>query len=318
MVAVSVVIPVFNNADSIKQSVECVLDHLRKFLDVTPEVVLVDDGSTDHSWAMCAELASLHPETVRAVRLSRNFGQVSALSAGLARASGDAVVVMSADLQDPIELISEMVRAWESGTDVVIAHRSSRHDDLMSRVFSRIAYRVAKTGNDQMPEGGFDYFLMSRRAVDVLNSYASRHRFLQGDVLWMGFPTLFIPYERQARVHGKSGWTLRKKAKYFTDLVLDSSYAPIQVMSRLGLLVAAAGLIYALVIVIAYLVNETPFPGWAPIMVTLLIIGGTLMMMLGISAEYLWRIYDEVKSKPLFVVQEEVGNSPLKDGQEFL
>ena len=126
------------------------------------------------------------------------------------------------------------------------------------------------------------------------------------------------PAERRERPHGKSGWTLKKKIKYFTDLLLDSSYAPIQLMSRLGLVVAAAGLIYAIVIVVAYLLNETPFPGWAPIMVTLLVLGGTIMIMLGISGEYLWRIYDEIKAKPLFVVQDVVGRGRSRDERESL
>ena len=316
MVTVSVVLPVFNNEGSIRECVERTIDSLSCDPSIEPEIVLVEDGSADGSWAICEELAGQYAHAVRAVRLSRNFGQVNALSAGLLRASGDAVVVMSADLQDPIELMTEMIHAWRQGTDVVVAHRSARHDDVMSRVFSRLAYRVARSGNHLMPEGGFDYFLLSRRAVDVLNSYASRHRFLQGDVLWMGLPTLFIPYERRERPHGRSGWTLGKKLKYFTDLVLDSSYAPIQVMSRLGILVAAAGLIYAIVIVAAFLLNETPFPGWAPLMVTLLVIGGTIMIMLGISGEYLWRIYDEIKSKPLFVVQDEVGRGATNNRHE--
>lgn len=307
MTVVSVVVPVFNNEGSIKETVQRAVIQLSSDPTIQAEVVLVEDGSIDRSWDICQQLVLEYPDVVLAVKLSRNFGQVNALSAGLARASGEAVVVISADLQDPVDLISEMVRAWRQGTDVVIAHRRSRHDGVLSRIFSRIAYRIAKGGNDQMPEGGFDFFLLSRRAVDVLNSYVTRHRFLQGDVLWMGFPALFIPYERQERQHGKSGWTLGKKLKYFTDLVLDSSYAPIQFMSRLGFLVAVAGLIYAIVIVVAFLLNQTPFPGYAPIMITLLFLGGTIMIMLGIIGEYLWRIYDEIKSKPLFVVQEEAG-----------
>jgi dolichol-phosphate mannosyltransferase len=134
-------------------------------------------------------------------------------------------------------------------------------------------------------------------------SLKGHHRFFQGDILWMGLPTSLIPYTRERRSYGKSGWTFAKKFKYFTDLVLDSSYLPIRIMSGLGIAVASLGLIYAFIILIAWFRSQTPFSGWAPIMVTLLVIGGLLMTMLGVIGEYIWRIYDEVKNKPLYVIE---------------
>jgi len=145
---------------------------------------------------------------------------------------------------------------------------------------------------------------MSRRALDILLSFPSRHRFLQGDILWLGLPMSFIPYARRARPHGRSTWNFSRKFKYFTDLLLDSSFVPIQLMSRLGFLIAFLGILYAVVIVFARLANETPWPGWAPIMVTLLIVGGLIMVMLGVIGEYLWRIYDDIKGRPRYVVAE--------------
>lgn len=304
---VSVVIPVFQNEQSVRESVTRILDQEANVEGVSLDVLLIEDGSTDQSWEVCQELTHQFPAQVSAIRLSRNFGQVRAISAGLENARGDAVVVISADLQDPISLIPEMIAAWKRGNDVVIAHRADRQDRLTSRMSSRIAYRVARQGGTTMPVGGFDYFLLSRRAVDTYNSYPSQHRFLQGDVLWMGFPALFIPYTRASRPHGKSTWTFGKKLKYFTDLLLDSSYWPIQFMSRLGIIIAAAGIVYAAIVTAAYFLNQTPFPGWAPIMVTLLVVGGIIMVMLGIVGEYVWRILDELKGKPLYIISEERG-----------
>lgn len=313
---VSVVIPVFQNEDSVRESVSRILAEETNSEGVSLDVLLVDDGSTDKSWEVCQTLASEFPSKVSALRLSRNFGQVRAISAGLENAVGDAVIVISADLQDPTSLIPEMVSAWQRGNDVVIAHRADRQDRLSSRISSRIAYRVARQGGTTMPIGGFDYFLLSRRAVDTYNSYPSQHRFLQGDVLWMGFPALFIPYSRANRPHGKSTWTFGKKLKYFTDLLLDSSYWPIQFMSRLGFIVAAAGIAYAAIVTAAYFLNQTPFPGWAPIMVTLLVVGGIIMVMLGIVGEYVWRILDELKGKPLYIVSERRGLIAREFGQD--
>ena len=154
-----------------------------------------------------------------------------------------------------------------------------------------------------MPEGGFDFVLMSRRAVDLMLSFKGHHRFFQGDVLWSGLDTALIPYEREERQHGKSGWTFGKKFKYFTDLILDSSYWPIQFMSRAGVFVASLGILYSIVIVVAWLVNRTPFSGWAPMMITQLVVGGMIMVMLGVIGEYLWRIYDDIRERPDYVIK---------------
>jgi glycosyltransferase involved in cell wall biosynthesis len=247
------------------------------------------------------------PERISGIRFSRNFGQLSAISAGLRAAHGDCVAVMSADLQDPAELLVDMFEKWRNGFDVVIAHRIGRDDDLLSRSFSKIAYTFAKRSIPNMPSGGFDFFLLDKEAVGLLNSFQGRHRFFQGDILWLGLPTEFVGYRRQKRTHGKSGWTFNRKFKYFVDLVLDSSFAPIQFMSRLGILTALIGVVYAAVVIVAYFREQTPFEGWTPIMVTLLIVGGLIMSMLGLIGEYLWRIYDEIKARPTYVVDGVIG-----------
>ena len=302
---VSVVVPVYGNQATVAETLTQIMAVHRSALPHTDlEVVFVDDGSPDGSWGELGRLMAANAGTVVLVRLSRNFGQLSAILAGYGIARGDAVITISADLQDPVDIIPEMVRQWEAGQDVVVAHRSGREDDALSVWFSSIAYGFARWANPRMPRGGFDYVLLSRRATDLINTFRGRHRFFQGDILFLGFPTTFIPYNRRRRTQGRSGWTVRKKLTFFVDLVLDSSYLPIRAMTALGFVTASTGLLYASIVTIGWLLDSTPFPGFAAIMVAMLLIGGLIMVMLGIIGEYLWRIYDDVKARPLYVIDE--------------
>jgi dolichol-phosphate mannosyltransferase len=304
---ISYVVPVFRNRDTVAETCSRILDtRERCFPHLDIEIVLVDDGSQDGTWEELELVQKARPEHVTLIKLSRNFGQVCAILAGYKAARGDAIITISADLQDPVAIMAQMVANWEKGQEIVIAHRESRQDDAASTIFSRIAYGFARRANPRIPVGGFDYLLLSRRATTLLTSFKGRHRFFQGDVLWMGLPTTFIPYAREKRKLGKSTWTFAKKFKYFTDLMLDSSYLPIRAMSGMGFVTAGAGLLYAMVIVIAWFRGQSPFLGWAPIMVTILFVGGMIMMMLGIIGEYLWRIFDDVKERPLYVVERQV------------
>lgn len=313
---ISVVIPVFGNSGSIDETCRQILEvRGESFPHLDIEVVFVDDGSKDGSWKELERVKADNPRQVSLLKLSRNFGQISAILAGYEAARGDAIITVSADLQDPIALMARMVSFWEGGQEIVIANRESRNDDVTPTYFSKIAYYFARRANPLIPKGGFDYLLLSRRATTILRSFKGRHRFFQGDVLWVGLPTTFIPYVREKRKHGKSGWTFAKKFKYFTDLMLDSSYFPIRAMSGFGFLTASAGILYAIVIVIAWFRGETPFEGWAPIMITLLVIGGLIMMMLGMIGEYLWRIYDDVKQRPLFIVETHLPASDMPSSQ---
>jgi dolichol-phosphate mannosyltransferase len=300
---VSVVIPVFRNAESLPQLYdELMRVASTRFPSCGFEIVFVDDGSDDNSWAVICEFRDVDPAHVSAHRLSRNFGQLSAMVAGYRLARGDAVVSISADLQDPTELIGDMVERWLAGDDIVIANRAGRTDGKLSATTSRLAYWYARRSTPQIPEGGFDYFLMSRRGIDLLLQFKGRFRFLQGDILWLGLPTSFIPYVRRERLHGKSAYSFAKRLSNFADLVLDSSYGPIKATSRAGFVVAILGFAYLLTIIIDWLAGGTPFNGWAPIMVTLLILNGMTMMILGVIGEYLWRIYDQVRERPMHVV----------------
>lgn len=304
MKTISYVVPVFHNEGTLEATWTSIAalfsTELREY---QYELIFVDDGSKDASWQEICSIRERDPR-VLTVRLSRNFGQLAAIIAGLQIARGDATINLSADLQDPIELSAQMVRSWETGNEIVIAYRSDREDPLGARLFSRLAYGALRLSNAAIPAGGFDYVLMGRTALSDFLRYRGRNRFFQGDVLWSGRTTAFIPYVRRARRVGRSQYSFGKKLKLFLDFLLDGSYLPIRLMSALGFCVATAGVVYAALISISWIFEATPFPGWAPIMVAMLVIGGTIMVMLGVIGEYLWRILDEIKDKPLFVVAE--------------
>ena len=267
------------------------------------EFVFIDDGSDDGS---LQELLAIRQRdaTVRIISFTRNFGQMAAILAGLKASTGDLVLHLSADLQDPVDLIPRMVRQFEAGSEVVVAHRENRDDRLTSQLTSRLFYRIIRLSLPDIPSGGFDYVLMARKVVDAFNSIEVRNRFFQGDLLWLGYRTSFIPYTRAKRRYGRSQYTFAKRLKNSIDAILDSSYLPIRFISLVGVLTALTGFLYAVDIVYARLRHNIPATGLAPIMILVLVIGGLLMLMLGIIGEYVWRIYDEVKGKPNYIVRQ--------------
>lgn len=298
----SFVIPVFRNEGSITPTYQKLYD-LAQSLQLEYELIFVNDGSDDNS---IGELIALHEKdsNVKVLSFSRNFGQVPAMIAGWKEVTGDAVISMSADLQEPIELIAEMIAKWKSGNEIVICHRNDREDSFIANNASLVFYKLMKYVNPKMPKGGFDFLLIDRKALDVLNQIDERNRFFQGDILWLGFNVAFIPYNRLKRTIGKSQWTLSKKLKYFLDGLLNTSYMPIRVMSLMGIIFSLLGFIYAIIIAYNRLMHNTPFDGWAPIMILILIIGGLIMLMLGIIGEYVWRTYDETRKRPVYIIKD--------------
>ena len=267
------------------------------------EIIFVDDGSKDSSLQEILELRKTDP-CIKAITFTRNFGQMSAMLAGFKEASGDIIVNISADMQDPIELIPQMIQKWQDGSEIVICHRTDRSDSSASKLFSKFAYKMIRLSIPQIPQGGFDYVLMDRTVMDFFNSIDVKNRFFQGDLLWAGLRTSFIPYIRQKRLIGKSQYNLGKKFKNFIDAFLDASYLPIRFISFSGIITSVIGVLYSLTIIYSWLMGGTPFTGWAPIMITILIVCGLIMMMLGVIGEYIWRIYDEVRNKPNYVIRD--------------
>jgi glycosyltransferase involved in cell wall biosynthesis len=300
---ISFVIPVYRNERAVTLTYRQIREVLASSLTrYGYEIVFVDDGSDDGS---LQELLGLRQAdaNVRVVSFTRNFGQMAAILAGLKQATGDVVIQLSADLQDPITLVPQMVAEYERGSEIVACHREHREDGMSRRITSRTLYGILRLSYPQMPAGGFDYILLDRKVVDAFNAVDVRNRFFQGDILWFGYKTTFIPYTRMKRAIGRSQYTFAKLVKNSLDAILDSSYLPIRFISLVGVLTALAGFLYAVDIVYGRLRHNIPFTGWAPIMILILVIGGVLMLMLGIIGEYVWRIYDEVKGKPNYIVR---------------
>jgi dolichol-phosphate mannosyltransferase len=310
---VSVVVPVYFNAETLSTLIE----RLRAMAEQIPrcqlEMVFVDDGSRDDSFAVLRAEAA-RDDRVRAVRLSRNFGSNIAILAGLAHADGDAVVVISADLQDPPEMIPDMVAAWREGVDVVLAARQAREDPWLSRtlantfntLFRKLAFR-------EFPPGGFDFMLVSRRVSQLLVEMQEKNSYVFGQVMWVGFERAVLYYTRSVRAGGRSRWTVMRKVKYFIDAFSAFSYLPIRMASALGFLLAITGLAYAAVILALILLGGGFDLGHAAIVVTILVGSGAQLVILGMIGEYLWRVLEESRRRPLYIVDTRVNLAAEND-----
>lgn len=304
MKKISVVIPVYNNEGSLTILHERLISSIKKCnSNFDYEFVYINDGSKDNSLSVLKNIQEKDKNVV-VINFSRNFGQMAGILAGWNAATGDAVINISADLQDPPEQITLMLEEWQKGNEIVISFRESRHDDTSSAITSKIAYSLFKYSLPNMPPGGFDFALLDRKAMDAVNSISEKNRFYQGDILWVGFTIKYLPYIRQKREHGTSGYNFVKRFGNFMTAFLNVSYFPIRLMSLIGFITATSGFIYSLSIIYAYFFTKTPFEGWAPIMMVILIVGGLIMLMLGIIGEYIWRIYDEVKHKPNYIIKD--------------
>jgi polyisoprenyl-phosphate glycosyltransferase len=301
---VSIVIPVFQNELNIAPTYAALKSELEKANRFDYEIVFVNDGSTDNSWLELLKVYDADPEHVTLINLLRNFGQVPAMLAGFANATGDCVVAMSADLQDPPAIVLEMLDEWERGHKLVVATRESRNDGFINKLSSKLFYRLMrKFALPNMPLGGYDFFLIDRSIVQLLLRMDERNRFLQGQILWLGHHPKLIRYERRKRELGKSQWSLSRKIKYFIDGFVAYSFFPIRLVSVLGIGVFFVGLILSVIIAVQTILFGTRAVGWSSLMVALLTLNGLQMMMIGIMGEYLWRNFDETRKRPLYLIE---------------
>jgi glycosyltransferase involved in cell wall biosynthesis len=300
---VSVVVPVYFNAESLPRLAER-LQKVAAAADHDVEAIFVDDGSGDASWARIEEIVRSWP-AARGVRLTRNFGSQMAIVAGLAEAKGAAAAVLSADLQEPPELLPEMVAAWRRGATAVLAVRRSRPEGLATRAAAGFYYRtLRRLAFSQMPEGGFDCFLIARAAIDFLVDAREVHTSLPGLLLWGGFPTALVPYDRVAREQGGSRWTFAKKLKYFLDAVISFSYAPLRWMSVAGAGLALLAFAYAVFLVAYKVVHGQSIQGWTSLMVAVAFFSGVQLVSLGVLGEYLWRTLDAARARKGYLVRD--------------
>jgi len=303
----SLIIPVYYNEENIPVTWKALAAPLAALPDgLEWEVIFVDDGSGDDSYARLREIQQEAPERVRIVKLTRNFGQVAAILAGMKLARGDCHVVMSADLQDPPELIVEMAKRWRGGErKIVLAVRTGNEEAIFSRVASRVFYKaMRRLAIPNMPDGGFDYFLVDRTVADIINQSDEKSTFLQGQILWTGYAPELIPYTRRKREIGKSRWTLSTKVEYLIDGFVSYTEAPIRLITLVGLFVSLCSFAYAMVILFFKLFWSLPVLGWAPLMIVILMLGGVQLVMLGVIGEYIWRNNHETRSRPNFIIEE--------------
>jgi len=315
MSLVSIVVPVYHNAASLPE----LLARLQEVAGKNPadafEFVFVDDGSRDDSYAVLRDLAVREKRLV-VVKLSRNFGSNAALLAGLEESRGDAVGAVSADLQDPPELLHEMISRWRAGKRVVLAARASREDPFPASLLSNLFYALFRRfAIPAMPRGGFDFFLVDRRVRDLVVAARERNTYLMGLLLWVGFEPDVLTYHRRERESrfGRSMWSLKKKLNYFIDSFVAFSYVPVRAASLLGITVSVLGLLYAVFVVGAWLVRGIPVAGWTSLMVALLVVSGAQLLMIGVLGEYLWRNLDETRARPPFIVESVLRPGEIAD-----
>ena len=315
MSRITLVFPIFNEEAAIPFLIER-LDAVISGLEAggeTVEAIFVNDGSRDKSYALLGELCQTRP-WMRLIQLSRNFGHQIAVTAGMQHATGDAVVLLDADLQDPPELLPEMIRLWrEEKWDVVYGVRRTRAGETKFKLLSAaLFYRgLRQLTNVDIPADTGDFRLMDRKVVDALNSMGEQHRFLRGMAAWVGFKQLGLPYDRDARIAGETKYPLRKMLKLAMDALTAFSYAPLKLATNLGVTLAVFSIIYGVFTMARYIVSAGTFqPGWASMIVAVSFLSAVQLITLGLIGEYIGRIFDQVKGRPLYLVSETVGFEP--------
>ena len=305
--SISVVLPCFNEADVIRQTHERLADALSK-TDLDYEIIYVNDGSRDRTLAILRELAAADSH-VRVLSFSRNFGHQVAVTAGIDFATGDAVVLIDADLQDPPELIDDMVRLWHDGNQVVYATRESRTGEsafklLTAKYFYRFFNSISEV---DIPLDTGDFRLMDRRVVEVLKNMPERDRFLRGMVSWIGFKQTSISYARSERAAGDTNYRLRKMTSFALDGIVSFSLVPLRLATILGGAAALISIIAIVCALILLLFADVSASRWTYLFITINFLGGMTLLCLGIIGEYVGRIYRELKRRPMYVVAETIG-----------
>ncbi len=316
MKKISIVVPVYFNEPNLPDTVPRLLA-LKDKLAQSLELIFVDDGSGDKSLPILLDFRSRYPEIVKVVKLSRNFGSMAAIQAGLKVAQGDCVGMTTADLQDPPELFLDMIGHWEKGIKAVLAVRSNREESMAKKFFANTYYAlIRRFAIPNYPAGGFDFFLVDRQVVDDIVSMNEKNTNLMSLIFWLGYPHVTIPYVRRRREKGRSRWTLAKKIKLFVDSFVAFSYVPIRFLSFVGVTVALASFAYGAFVVFQWFFTGIAVKGFAALAVFLSLASGVQMTMLGIVGEYLWRTLEETRKRPNYVIDEVYSAERSNNGKE--
>ena len=308
---IAIVVPVFNEQDNLRPFYEAVTAVIRSVPEYDWEFMFVDDGSRDGSFEQL-RIVRGQDERVQALRFPRNFGSHVAIAAGIDYCRGDAAIVMAADLQDPPALIREFVDRWRSGYDVVWGARTGRDESALRSYGMAMFYRlVRRFAIPSYPKGGTGSFcLISRAVIDAFRQCQERNRLTFGLIAWSGFRETSVPYHRPRRLAGSSSWTLRKMLKAAIDTFISFSSLPIRTISFLGLLVSALSFVFGVYVFINQIFFGTRVMGWTSVMLAVLVLGGVQLLMIGVLGEYLQRILDEARGRPLYTVERALGLSP--------
>lgn len=309
---VSLVIPVYYNEENLRPLYADLKEKFISKINYDYEIVMVNDGSKDKSYEVMKEL-SLEDKNIKIISLSRNFGSHAAILCGISHCTGDCAVIKAADLQEPTELILEMVESWEKGNNVVLAVREGRDESRKQTFFANFYYKlVQKTALPEMPDQGFDVYLIDRKVITVLENLDERNSALTGQILWSGFKTGKVYYHRLARDIGESKWTLKKKIRLVMDTLFSFTSLPITVVLYFGVMSILIAVIWAIVVGISKLVGDINVSGWTTLFIFNLFSFGVTMMTLGILGEYLWRTFDASRNRPPYIIEEE---NKLEDEQ---
>ena len=266
---------------------------------------MVNDGSKDESWQVMKKLAENDPH-IRIISLSRNFGSHAAILCGISHCTGDCAIVKAADLQEPTELVLEMVESWKKGNNVVLAVRKGREESKSQTFFANFYYDlVRKTALPNMPKGGFDVYLIDRKVITVLENLDEKNSALTGQLLWSGFKTDIVYYTRLAREIGESKWTLKKKIRLVMDTLFSFSSLPITAVLAVGVGSMVIAIIWAIVVLISKLSGAITVSGWTSLFIFNLFSFGVIMMTLGVLGEYLWRTFDASRKRPPYIIEED-------------
>ena len=305
MPKLSVIIPCYYNEDNIPvTSRELIANEALFPADLSFEYVLVDDGSGDKTMDALLAFRAAYPDKVRVVQLAGNVGSYNAIVAGIEQATGDCMAIITADMQDPPELMVQMYEYWQKGIKLVIGNRQDREETGLQQLFAKAFHALMKKiALANIPDGGFDFVFFDRQVGEQVLQMKERNSNLFYLMVWLGYTYVNVPYVRRKREIGKSRWTIKKKIKLFIDSILAFSFFPIRAISVMGLLLGGVALLYGVYILVEKAIGRIDVAGWSALMVVVLFVSAFQMIALGVIGEYVWRGLDAARSRPLYVVK---------------
>lgn len=301
---VSLVIPVYFNEENLLPLYNNLKDKFIDKIDYEYEIIMVNDGSKDNSYSVMKELAQ-NDSNIKIYSLSRNFGSHAACLCGMTHSTGDCAIIKAADLQEPTELLIDMVESWENGNNVVLACREGREERKSQTVFANLYYwLVRKTSLPTMPKNGFDIYLLDRKVINVLDNLDEKNSAITGQILWSGFKTGVVYYTRKARQIGKSRWTLKKKIGLVSDTLFSFSTLPIRLLEIVGCLSFIVAVVWGIFVFVSKLGGNIDVDGFTTLFIFNLLSFGIIMTSMGILGEYLWRTFDASRNRPPYIIED--------------